>query len=104
MKPFSLLVTLLAALFVSGCVYTHTVQPLTLDMHQTPVADYEKTGSIKHISFPVSGGTFDIAAWGSAAIGDVARQQGMKEVYFADLEIVRVLRIWNEYTIHVYGK
>ncbi len=42
--------------------------------------------------------------WGSAAIGDVAKEQGMQEIYFADLEVFRVLRIWNQYTVHVYGK
>ncbi len=97
-----------SALIASGCttglLYTHTVQPLTLDMHRTPVTQTEKTGSIKMISIPQSGGEFRIAAWDDAAIGDVAKKQGMQEVYSADVETFSILSIWNEYTIHVYGR
>jgi hypothetical protein len=104
---FALLV-LAVALLVSGCgaglIYTHTVQPLTLDMHKTPVPQTEKEGSIKMISFPRFGGEYRIVAWDNAAIGAVAKKQGLKEVYFADVETFSILSIWNEYTIHVYGK
>lgn len=104
---FALLV-LAVAFLASGCttglLYTHTVQPLTLDLHGTPVTQTEKQGSIKMISFPRYGGEYRIAAWDSAAIGDVAKKQGMQEVYFADVETFSILHIWNEYTIHVYGK
>lgn len=106
MKRFTLLLAvLLAFLPLSGCgvgiIYTHTFQPLTLDMHKTPIGETEKSGSIKHLALlyaPLS------AAWDSAAIGDIAKKNGMKEIYFADLETFSVLRIWNEYTVHVYGK
>jgi hypothetical protein len=38
------------------------------------------------------------------AIGDVAKKAGMKEICFAELETLSVLRIWSQYTVHVYGK
>lgn len=108
MKKAGFALVLVAALLVSGCatglLYTHTMQPLTLDMHRTPVSQTEKTGSIKMISFPRFGGESRLVAWDSAAIGDVAKKQGLKEVYFADVETFSILSIWNEYTIHVYGK
>jgi len=95
---------MLSALMLSGCLYTHTREPLTLDMHGTPMTNVEKEGSLKLITFPPFSGDYKLLAWGSAAIGDVAKKEGMREVYYADLEIFSVLKIWNEYTIHVYGK
>ena len=105
MRSFRVVLTASAfMLFLTGCIYTHTVQPLTLDMRHTPVGNIEKEGTIKMIAFPPVFYSIPLVAWGSAAIGDVAREQGMKEVYFADVEIFSVLRVWNEYTVHVYGK
>jgi hypothetical protein len=99
------IVALTALLFLlSGCIYTHTWEPLTLDMHRTPVSQVEKEGTIKLVTFPPILGNYKLLAWGNAAIGDVAKKEGMQEVYYADLEYFSILRIWNEYTIHVYGK
>jgi len=104
----TLLVLALALLFLPACgvgiLYTHTVKPLTVDMHRTPVVPAEKEGSVKVISFPQFGGEYRLVAWDSAAIGDVAKKQGMTEVYFADVETFSILQIWNRYTIHIYGK
>ena len=105
MKPYRLSVIALAlSMLLSGCVYVHTVEPLTLDMDRTPVSGVEKEGSIQVIAFSYYFTSVRLVAWGNAAIGEVAKQQGMKEVYYADLETFSVLRIWNQYTVHVYGK
>lgn len=89
---------------LSGCLYIHTVQPLTTDMHNTPVGNVEKTDSLKVIAFPTPSGSQPFIAWDKAAIGEVAKKEGMNEVYFADVERFSILTIWNKYTIHVYGK
>jgi hypothetical protein len=105
MKTLKLLSTALvmaALLFgcgASGLIYTHTMQPLTLDMHKTPVVPTSGEGDIKHIHFRVVE-----VAWGSNAIEDIARKKGLRELYFADLETLKILGIWNQYTVHVYGK
>lgn len=105
MKSIKLSLAVLLMLFFSGCIYVHTREPLTLNMDRTPVSSVEKQGSVKLVSFPRFGGAATpLVAWGNAAIAQVAKEQGMQEVYFADLEIFRVLRVWNEYTVHVYGK
>ena len=91
-------------MFFSGCVYVHTVEPLTVNMDHTPIAKTEKEGTIKTIGLPLIYSGVQLVAWGNAAIGEVAKKQEMKEVYYADLEIFRILWIWNEYTVHVYGK
>lgn len=104
MRPYSVLLMVLMLLLLQGCVYVHTVQPLTLNMDRTPVVAEEKSNSLKLITFPHMGGSTRLVAWDSAAIGDIAKKQGMQEVYFADLETLSILRIWNQYTVHVYGK
>jgi hypothetical protein len=99
---FPLAIVMLTAL-LSGCgagiIYTHTVTPLSVDLHQTRVVQSEGTGDIKHIQFWNIG-----VAWDSVAFGDIARKNGMHELYFADLETLSILRIWNQYTVHLYGK
>ena len=95
--------TLITALLVSGCtsglIYTHTWQPLTIDMDRTRVVSTSGAGDIKHVAIYMAS-----VAWDSAAIGDIAKKQGLHELYFADLETFSVLHIWNKYTVHVYGK
>ena len=83
---------------MSGFIYTHTWQPLTVDMGHTMVGPTSGAGDIKHIAL-----NMPLVAWDSAAIGDIARKQGMKELSFADLETFSILRVWNKYTVHVYG-
>ena len=106
---------LVVALLVSGCmagqmsgmmpgqtpglIYTHTWQPLTDDMHRTAVGSASGAGDVKHLALCMAS-----VAWDSAAIGDIAKKQGLKELYFADLESFSILSIWNRYTVHVYGK
>lgn len=100
-----LLFVLAMTLLVSGCsvgiLYTHTWQPLTLDTHTTKLAPTSGEGDIKHLVLlypPLS------AAWDDASIGDIAKKKGLNELYFADLEYFSILHIWNQYTVHVYGK
>jgi hypothetical protein len=104
MKTMSIAILVLTAmLLVSGCmsgvIYTHTWLPLTTDMDHTRVVSTEGAGDIKHIAIYMAS-----VAWDSAAIGDIAKKQGLHELYFADLETFSVLRVWNQYTVHVYGK
>jgi hypothetical protein len=97
------LIALALASLVSGCatglIYTHTWRPLTVDMRQTRVVDTEKSGDVKHIALRMP-----LVAWDSAAIGDIAKKNGMTELYFADVETFSILTIWNQNTVHVYGK
>ena len=38
------------------------------------------------------------------AIGDIARKNELKKVYFADKEIFNILGVWRMETVHVYGE
>jgi hypothetical protein len=99
------LAALALVVVLSGCttgiIYTHTMQPLTLDLHSTKIVPTGGEGDVKHLVLiypPLS------AAWDDAAIGDIAKKNGIQELYFADLETLRILYIWNRYWVHVYGK
>lgn len=90
---------------VSGRIYTHTWEPLTTNFDKTPV--YQSNGSgesdVRHLSIPTGYYSLDIV-WHSNAIGDIAKRDGIEEICYADLESFSVLGIWNQYTVHVYGK
>ena len=106
MKTISILsAACLLAAVLSGCVtppqglvYSHTITPLDLNHDRTQ--NVKKTGKsdIKHFRYYVD------VRWDSNAIGDIARREGMKEVYYADIEVLNVLGIWHQYTVHVYGE
>ncbi len=99
--PAVLALAVLLAGCSAGIIYTHTMQPLTLDVHRTTVVPTGGEGDIKHLVLLYPALSF---AWDDAAIGDIARKNGIKELYFADLETLRILGIWNQYWVHVYGK
>jgi hypothetical protein len=82
-----------------GILYQHTVEPLTINHLSTPVAGTEGKNDIKHIQLPYVG-----VMWGDAALGDIAREKGLQELYHADLEYLSVLTIWRQYTVHLYGR
>lgn len=98
---------LLAALMaiLTGCspygyVYHHTTQPLDTSMDQTPTMFGDpQEGDIKHFSYNV----VDLSI-GSNGIGEIARTRGIETIYFADIETLRILGIWEQTFVHVYGK
>ncbi len=104
MKRFCLCMVILASvLFITGCgtmglIYSHVTHPLDMNMSQTPTGVQEEDGDIKELAFYVS------FLWDSNAIGDIAKEHGMETVYYADIELLRVLGVWSRYTVHAYGK
>ncbi len=104
MKTFSsCLAALVVILFLAGCsprgfLFTKATMPLDADLSETPNGSRYGKGNIKHLHYYVD------VVWGSNAIGDVARQNGIETIYFADLEKLSVLGIFNLYTVRVYGE
>jgi len=90
-------------LFCAGCtagiLYTHTVEPLTINQRSAPAVGIEGSNDIKHIQLPYVG-----VMWGNTALGDLAREKGLQELYYADLEYLSVLGIWRQSTVHLYGR
>ena len=108
MKHFGIYMTILILLSLcSGCVtagilYTHITRPLDTNMSVTLSGTGEAKGSVKHISIPL-GIPIDFL-WDSVAVGDIAKENGLTTVHYTDLEQLRVLGIWNRYTLHLYGE
>jgi hypothetical protein len=101
MRIHILAAAMLAMLFVPGCglVYTHTIRPLDVNFKETRNIKEHGEGDIKEFSYSLVN-----VQWDSNAIGDIARRQGFETVYYADIEVLRILLVWNQYKIHVYGR
>jgi len=82
-----------------GLIYTHKIVPLTTNFDRTPVGERMERGDTKDIRI------YNIEVqWDSNAVGDVAREHGFEELYYADMETLSVLGIWTQKTLHLYGK
>lgn len=96
----AILLVLLAGCSPYGYIYHHTIQPLDTNMTRTPaVTSGPQEGDIKRFNYNV----VDLSM-GSNGIGEIARAQGMETIYFADVETLRILGIWTQTFVHVYGK
>ena len=98
---------LLAALCVatlSGCVngylYTHTVRPLTTNFHETPVVPGR---GVRSSMIQVRYSYFDVRA-GNNGIGEIARRNGITRVYYADVEVLRILGVFTQTYVRIYGE
>jgi hypothetical protein len=88
-------------LFSSG-LYSHTVQPLTINPNPTEVraSMKEAVGRVNQFSYQVVS-----IRVGKNGLGDVAKEHGLKTVYFADIERwAAVFGLWQMEVVHVYGK
>ncbi len=95
-----LLVTAMMGCHPYGAVFHHTISPLDLNMSQTPTGlKANRRGDIKHFRYNL----IDLSA-GTNGIGDIARKQGMKTIYFAELEKLSILGIWKQEFVRVYGE
>ncbi|MBW2330744.1 MAG: hypothetical protein JRF30_07430 [Deltaproteobacteria bacterium] len=94
------LAVLVIVLSLTGCgyIYTHTIEPFDVNLDRTPFVVDSEEGDIKHFHYYVD------VVWDSNAIGDIAKREGIDAVYFVDLEVLKVLGIWKQYTVHIYGK
>jgi len=92
-----LLILLGCCLVLPGCIYSHTVTPLTTDFISTPTGDESSSGDIKQVTFYVS------VTWDVNGIGAIAREYGINEIYYADIEQLRVLGYWKQQRVRVYG-
>jgi hypothetical protein len=84
-------------------LYTDTVQPLCRDLRGTGLGTLVGRGSSKRVEIPTT--RIDITAeWDSRAIGDIARQHGIKTVHGCDSRRQSVLLgLWRRDEVIVYG-
>jgi hypothetical protein len=94
----SFLFVLGLSLTLTGCIYSHTIEPLMTDYQSTPVGDGHSSGDVKTVTFYVS------VEWDKNGIGAIAKKHGIEEIYYADIEETRVLSFWQQRKVHVYGR
>lgn len=87
----------LLASCATGALYTHTVEPLTLNLEVTPVMADSGKGAVKRFQYYVD------VEWDRNGIGAIAREHGFETVHYADLETFAILGIWRQRRVHVYG-
>jgi hypothetical protein len=83
----------------SGIIYTNIVTPLDVNLSQTPKGVNQCKEDIKYLNL-----RYVSLSWDSAAIGEIAEQNGIEQVYYADIETLSILGIWRQYKVHIYGK
>ena len=88
---------------ISGRLYSHTTVPYTPDLNNTRVTDITGTGLGIRVKEPFSG--YGVSAEVDAnAVGEIARKHGLTEVYFADMEEIRIFTVWRARKLHIYGR
>ena len=80
-----------------GLLYSHTSEPLSTDFKETQVVSETAVGDVKRIDY------YARIEWSANGIGEIAKENGFKEVHYADLETLKVLGIWTQQWVHVYG-
>lgn len=86
-----------------GYVFKYTTVPYTADLHDTPVSDSTGEGLGIRLKEPFSG--YGVSAeYDANAIGDIARKHGMETIYFADREEFKILGVFRQRRLHIYGE
>ena len=57
------------------------------------------TGSTKQLQYQ-----YVRVDWGDSSVGTIAKRHGFEEVYYADLRTLRVLGVWTQQFVTIYGK
>jgi len=87
-----------------GLIYTHVKYPLTWDLHDTRRPQTApKDSKIIEIREPISGLGIN-ARLNVNAIGEIAKANGIKTLYFADQERFSILGIWTYHKVILYGE
>ncbi len=96
--PLLVVAVLLGGCVADGLIYSHTTRPLMTNFNATPVADTGSRSDIKTVAFYVD------VRWGDGGIGAIAREKGIAEIYYADIETIKILRYWKQEFVRVYGR
>jgi hypothetical protein len=86
-----------------GLVYTDVKLPFTQNLNATPVPTAPPASDrIVEIKEPFTGlGLY--ARVSVNAIGEIALQNGVETLYFADQEVFSILGVWKTHRVFLYG-
>lgn len=94
------LLALLCLAPLAACnVYQHTVVPVDIDFNSKTVQERRAKDDIKRITYQ----NIDVE-WGTNAIAQIAREDGMTTVHYVDLEVLAIFGFWRQTWMHVYGQ
>lgn len=87
-----------------GFLYTSMKAPLSTNYHQTPVAS-KRVGEAqaKYLYIPFTYGLVSFS-WGDVGLEEAKTMGGIKEVSYADYEVLSILGIYTEFTVYAYGE
>lgn len=88
-----------------GGIYSHTVQPLTINRESTEVriSVKEGIGRITQFDYPLTTGLS--VRVGKNGLGQVAKEHGITTIHYADLERwSAVFGLWSTEVVHIYGQ
>jgi hypothetical protein len=114
MKRELALVLFTALIVLTGCsngvlfrdgLFSHTIQPLTFNREPTKLREGEREalGRINQFQYPLTAGLS--IRIGKNGLGDIAKEHGMKTIYYADIERwSAAFGIWSAEVVHVYGR
>jgi hypothetical protein len=110
-KKWALLLPLALLVCLTGCgtgpligmAYTNVKLPLTEDLNVTPVpATPPDSDRVVEVKEPITGvGMY--ARVSVNAIGEIALQNGVETLYFADQEVFSILGVWKTHRVFLYG-
>ena len=91
-----LLLVVLSALMLTGCLYSHIRTPLDMDVDKTTLGDKQGEASMHSVLW--------LVAWGDAGTAAAAEEGRLKTVNHMDMEIFSVLfGLYTKQTTIVYG-
>ena len=83
---------------VRGLLVHHVVMPLDVDFNETPVQHHYAEDDTKRFQYRVR------IEWGDEGIGTIAKEHGLTEIHYADVETLSLLNgVWLQRWIRVYG-
>jgi hypothetical protein len=97
MKRSTLTAAVLASIFLlNGCLYSHVVMPLDLDVNKTVLGQKQGRASMESVLW--------LIAWGDAGTAAAAKQGGITTVNHMDREFLNVIfGLYTKTTTIVYG-
>ncbi len=84
---------------IAGAIYQHTVEPLDVNLTETPVGVRTGDADVKDLTL-----SYVRIMWDGNDVAGAAKEAGIDEVFYADRETFQVLGIWRQEYVHIYGR
>ncbi|MFW6189341.1 MAG: TRL domain-containing protein [Planctomycetota bacterium] len=85
-----------------GLLFTHYSAPLTADAAGRVDAPAHGRSTVWYVREPFFTGRG--VAWGEAAVRAAAEEGGVRNVEYADYEVLEILTVFGRFTVHAHGE